>query len=230
MLNKDQWLSSIIGKNVFYIESGLISQLDRSSLPETPALLMAKVPVKNSIDIKHLQDLKFFLIDTNIQLHKIRDRSNFLTKNLNIRFSNPSDKQGVLKIAANSFVYDRFHNDIFITQETANKIKIEWAKNYFRKARGDWMVIAEEEGIVCGFLQLIDGVDGALIIDLIAVDANYRNKGIAQKMINYAIQNCETTSEVVRVGTQIANFPSIALYLKMGFCITSAQYVFHYHS
>ena len=199
MLDKDQWLSSILGKSVFQIDSRFISQLVYSRLPQGPALVMVKVPVSNIDDCKHLQDLNFFLVDTNVQLQKLRDKSSFLTNKLNIRFSNPSDQEGVLKIAANSFTYDRFHNDPDITQESAEKIKVEWAKNYFKNARGNWMVVAEDKGNISGFLQLLHGVDGALIIDLIAVDQNYRHTGVAQRMISFAIQNCETKTKVVRV-------------------------------
>jgi ribosomal protein S18 acetylase RimI-like enzyme len=229
MLEKDQWLSSILRKSAFQVDSRFISQLVYSRLPQGPALVMVKVPVSEIHDCKHLQDLNFFLVDTNVQFQKLRDKNSFQTNNLNIRFSNPSDQEGVLKIAANSFIYDRFHNDPSIKEEDAKKIKEEWAKNFFRNARGDWMIVAEDKGNISGFLQLLHGVDGALIIDLIAVDQNYRHTGVAQSMISFAMQNCETRTEVVRVGTQIANLPSIALYLKMGFSITSAQYVFHYH-
>lgn len=229
MLEKDQWLSSILSKSVFQVDSRFISQLVYSRLPQGPALVMVKVPVSDIYDCKHLQDLNFFLVDTNVQLQKLRDKSSFITNNLNIRFSNPSDQEGVLKIAANSFTYDRFHKDPSIKQEDAKKIKVEWAKNYFRYVRGDWMIVAEDKGHISGFLQLLHGVDGALIIDLIAVDQSYRHTGIAQKMIRFAMQNCETKTDVVRVGTQIANLPSITLYLKMGFCVSTAQYVFHQH-
>jgi GNAT superfamily N-acetyltransferase len=229
MLEKDQWLSSILGKNVFQVDSRLISKLAYSRLPQGPALVIGKVPVSNVQDCKHLQHLNFFLVDTNVQLQKLRDKNSFQTNNLNIRFSNPSDQEGVLKIAANSFIYDRFHNDPSIKEEDAKKIKEEWAKNFFRNARGDWMIVAEDKGNISGFLQLLHGVDGALIIDLIAVDQNYRHTGIAQKMIHFAMQYCETKTAVVRVGTQIANLPSITLYLKMGFSISTAQYVFHQH-
>ena len=229
MLDKDQWLSSILEKSVFQIDSRLVSQLATPHLPQGPALVMVKVPVGNVLDCIHLQKLNFSLVDTNIQLQRLSDKSSFLTNNLTIRFSNPSDQEGVLKIASNSFTYDRFHNDPGIRQEAAEKIKVEWAKNYFKNARGNWMIVAEDEGIISGFLQLLHGVDGALIIDLIAVDQNYRHTKVAQSMIGFAMQNCETRTEVVRVGTQIANLPSIALYLKMGFSITSAQYVYHYH-
>jgi GNAT superfamily N-acetyltransferase len=206
-----------------------MSQLVHTHLPQSPALLMAKIPVGNIHDFQYLQELNFYLVDTNVQFHKLRNKSIFTGDKLNVRFSYLSDQEAILKIATNSFTYDRFHNDLFISKEIANKIKTEWAKNYFRNARGNWMVVAEDEGIISGFLQLIRGADEALIIDLIAVNANYRNKGVAQKMISFAMQNCVTNTEVVRVGTQIANLPSISLYLKMGFFITSAQYVFHRH-
>jgi len=230
MLNKDQWLSSILEKSVFQIDSKFVPQLANCHLPQAPALVTVKVPVSNLLDCAHLQKLNFYLVDTNVQLQKLSDKSIFYKNNLNIRFSNPSDQDGVLKIAANSFTYDRFHMDPAIKQEDAKKIKVEWAKNYFRNARGNWMVVAEDKGCISGFLQLLHGVDGALIIDLIAVDQNYRHTGVAQKMISFAMQNCETKKEVVRVGTQIANLPSIALYLKMGFCFSTAQYVFHHHT
>lgn len=228
-LDKDQWLSSILDKSVFHIDSGFVSQLSHSHLPQGSALVIVKVPVSNVLDCIHLQRLNFSLVDTNVQLQRFSDKSSFLTNTFNIRFSNPADQEEVLKIAADSFTYDRFHKDPSITQEAAKKIKVEWAKNYFKNARGNWMVVAEDGGIIYGFLQLLHGVDGALIIDLIAVDKNYRHTGVAQSMISFAMQNCKTRTEVVRVGTQIANFPSISLYLKMGFTISSAHYVFHYH-
>ncbi|WP_353427844.1 GNAT family N-acetyltransferase [Polynucleobacter sp. MWH-UH19D] len=227
--DKDQWLSSILGKNVFQVDSKFASQLTPSHLPQGPALVMVKVPVSNIRDCKHLQGLNFFLVDTNIQLQKLRDKSGLLVNSMNVRFANPSDEEAILKIAANSFTYDRFHGDPGIAHKTAEKIKVEWAQNYFRGSRGDWMVVAEDGGIVSGFLQLLHGQDGVLIIDLIAVGANYRHKGVAQKMIGFAIQNCEAKIDIVKVGTQIANLPSISLYLKMGFYITSAHYIFHCH-
>jgi ribosomal protein S18 acetylase RimI-like enzyme len=229
MLDKDQWLSSILGKSVFQIDSKLVSQIAEYHLPQDPALVMVKVPVGNVYDCSHLQRLNFFLVDTNVQLQKLSDKSSLLANNLDVRFSKSSDQDAVLKIAANSFIHDRFHNDPDITQEAAEKIKVEWAKNYFMNARGDWMVVAEEGGVISGFLQLLRGVDGALIIDLIAVDQNYRNTGAAQKMISFAMQYCDTRTKVVRVGTQLANIPSISLYLKMGFTVISASYVFHRH-
>jgi ribosomal protein S18 acetylase RimI-like enzyme len=229
IFNQDHWLSSILGKNVFQIDSRLISQLADSHLPKSPALLMAKVAITNFNEFQRLQEQNFYLVDTNVQLHKLRDKSIVQSNKINVRFSNHSDQESILKIAGNSFTYDRFHNDILITQESANKIKVEWAKNYFRNARGNWMIVAEDNGIISGFLQLIHDSDGALIIDLIAVDIYNRHKGIAQKMICFAMQNCETKTEVVRVGTQLGNLPSISLYQKMGFSIMSAQYVFHRH-
>ena len=121
MLDKDQWLSSILGKSVFQIDSGFVSQLANSHLPQGAALVMVKVPVSNVLDCIHLQRLNFSLVDTNVQLQKLSDKSSFLTNNLNIRFSNPSDQEGVLKIAANSFTYDRFHSCLLYTSDAADE-------------------------------------------------------------------------------------------------------------
>jgi hypothetical protein len=88
ILDKDQWLSSILGKSVFQIDSGFVSQLANSHLPQGAALVMVKVPVSNVLDCIHLQRLNFSLVDTNVQLQKLSDKSSSLTNNLTIRFSN----------------------------------------------------------------------------------------------------------------------------------------------
>ena len=48
-------------------------------------------------------------------------------------------------------------------------------------------------------------------------------------MINFATNNLDDF-EYIRVGTQLANVPSLRLYEKLGFYIVDAAYVFHYHS
>jgi hypothetical protein len=63
MLEKDQWLSSILRKSVFQVDSRFISQLVYSRLPQGPALVMVKVPVSDIHDCKHLQDnMAYYLL------------------------------------------------------------------------------------------------------------------------------------------------------------------------
>jgi ribosomal protein S18 acetylase RimI-like enzyme len=134
----------------------------------------------------------------------------------------------VVGLARRSFIYSRFHLDKAIPRETADTLKAEWVGNYFTGKRGDQMVVALVDGTIVGFLQLLYGRDKTVTIDLISVDASQRRKGIASDMIAYAEAECGDFKQI-RVGTQIANVPSIRLYEKIGFRVTGAQYVFHYH-
>jgi ribosomal protein S18 acetylase RimI-like enzyme len=90
------------------------------------------------------------------------------------------------------------------------------------------MVVVEVEGAVVGFLQLLRAADGALVIDLIAVDERYRRRGLGGEMIAF-VEAKAGAGQLIRVGTQIANTASIRLYEGVGFRMTEAQYVFHYH-
>jgi ribosomal protein S18 acetylase RimI-like enzyme len=72
------------------------------------------------------------------------------------------------------------------------------------------------------------GPEGTLIIDLIAVDERHRRKGIATGMIAYAESHCGHF-ETIRVGTQVANIPSLRFYERAGFLVSASNYVFHYH-
>jgi ribosomal protein S18 acetylase RimI-like enzyme len=134
----------------------------------------------------------------------------------------------VVEVAGRSFKYSRFHLDRAIPAELANKIKAAWVGNYFAGRRGQQMVIALVEGTIGGFVQLLYSQDKILTIDLIAVAENQRRKGIAGDMIAFAEAECGPF-EHIRVGTQIANIPSMRLYEKLGFRVTEAHYVFHYH-
>ena len=68
-----------------------------------------------------------------------------------------------------------------------------------------------------------------IVIDLIAVDKEQRRKNVASDMIAFATIN-RSGARSIRVGTQVVNLPSMALYEKLGFQISDAVYVFHYHN
>ena len=132
------------------------------------------------------------------------------------------------EIAARSFFDDRFHRDPAIPKTAADELKRRWATNFFAGERGDWMVVTCVGDRPVGFLQLLRIPDGGLLIDLIAVSAGERGRGLARAMIAFACDNCDCTGQVV-VGTAIVNTRSVSLYENMGFRLCGAQYVFHHH-
>jgi ribosomal protein S18 acetylase RimI-like enzyme len=186
-----------------------------------------KVAVTDVASIAAAQRMGFALIDTSLRFVLPRfdapkqDRPD-------IMFATPDMADAVGEIAARSFVHDRFHRDPAIADSVAEGLKRCWATNFFTGKRGDWMVVASEGDRPAGFLQLLQLPDGALVIDLIAVIAAQRGRGLARAMIAFACKNCDCAGPIV-VATQVGNTPSVRLYEKIGFRLDAAQYVFHHH-
>ena len=226
LLKADNWLTEMLGRPAYHVLSP--NTISQSDLPSKNNFLDARVAVSSIKDLHHLEALDFRLVETNLQL--IRKPAPFATYFSNCRFAIPSDEIAVRTIASTSFFYDRFHLDPDITTAASNNLKSQWAGNFFAGKRGDWMVVALENHLVCGFLQLIQIDYYTICIDLIAVSPNNQGRGIAMAMIAFAASVCLDRPATLAAGTQIANTPSLALYNKLGFVMKTAQYVLHLHT
>lgn len=222
----DPWMTNFLQQQAYQL---LLADASSVSwpLPEGTVFIFAKVAPHDLAAIKWLEMRGFHLIDTNILFDKPVTATKKFVGQCTVRFAKPSDESGVVQVAHNNFIYSRFHLDEAIDNGIANQIKAEWARNYFRGDRGDQMVVAVVEGQVVGFNQLLYK-DDIVTIDLIAVDKYYHRRGIAADMITYA-ETESPQAQRIRVGTQLANLPSIKLYEKLGFRFHQTKYVFHYH-
>lgn len=229
----DQFLSEQLEKDVFRViikkDYNQSNQKMIEDLQSKNVFLYCKIPVENMQAMGHLSALKFQLVETNVTLEKDILMEEEFTFHNEIRLANSQDEEQTVNVAAASFEYSRFHADVKVSKQKANKIKAEWVRNYFKGQRGTDMVIGVIEDRIAGFLQLLKSQD-TLVIDLIAVDPGARNKKMATDMINYAQQYCRGRCVKYRVGTQLVNIPSLNLYQDMGFRIKNKEYVLHYHS
>jgi len=226
-LHPDALLSGLLGCPALHL-TGAPKSLKAQDLPTERAFVDAKVAVTRIDELRHLQDLGFRVVDTNVQLCRVAGP---LQSDIGMcRFAVPEDERLVRDIAASSFSVSRFHLDTKIPKETADQIKAVWAGNFFRGSRGDWMVVAEDENGLAGFLQLLRHGDAAILIDLIAVAEKARGRRLGRAMIGFASQLCLGRPAEVWVGTQIANIRSLNLYSSLGFFYTSATYVLHLHT
>ncbi len=240
ILNYDKWLSEIFSRPVYCMkfDRGLREKLrDEKSkeylalnrfLTSSPIFIYIKVPTEDPQTVQLVEKAGFHLIETNVTYEKEIDKNYAVPDNNCIRLASLNDQNHVTRLAEENFIFSRFHMDPSIPNELANKVKKEWAKNYFSGNRGDKMVIGEINDGVIGFLQILEGEDNTVIIDLIAVDKNHRRKNIASDLIACTELEYDDYS-LIRVGTQISNIPSIRLYEKLGFRLTQSQYIFHYH-
>lgn len=235
----DSWLTAILQCDVYRltIDDMPAEQLKDSSFqlnnlveqkPGVPIFIYTKVATEALSVVKWVEQMGFNLIDTNIAFDKPISSASTLTGQSEVRFAIPTDEAQTVAVARENFIYSRFHLDSAIPRQAADTVKAEWVRNYFWGRRGQQMVVAEVEGRIAGFLQLLYGPGKTLVIDLIAVDKTQRRKAIASDMIAFAEANCGEFTHI-RVGTQIANIPSLRLYEKIGFRVTEAHYVFHYH-
>lgn len=178
---------------------------------------------------QELSDQGFYVVDTRVTLEKKQpfDFPVLSPEGYSIREALPNDENQVVAIAASSFSCSRFHNDPAISKILANKVKKEWARNFFRGKRGDAMIVAVQDEKIVGFNLLLIKKD-ILIIDLIAVDAAHRQRGLASAMVTAAAAT--PGINLMRVGTQLLNIPSLRAYEKIGFAVIDTEHVWHCHT
>ena len=237
-ISTDEWLSEITNREVYKaVIDGpffkMVSSRRSNDLSEKckikPVFIYSKVPTNEIKYIKLLIGYGFYLVDTNVVFDNDSNLTGCIRGNVIIRLANREDEAQTIDVARKAFIYSRFHLDDQFSQETADLIKAEWVRNFFNGKRGKYMIVAEVEKKIVGFTQLLVSPDNDMItIDLIGVDSLYRRNGIANDMILNITKLCNKYDKII-VGTQISNIPSIRLYEKMGFRMTSSQYVFHYH-
>ncbi len=235
-LKTDVWLSKILERDVYRLiidESsidgdGFVEHESFAALKSARAFAYAKTAVDFMPGIRSLIRMGFTLVDTNVFFSKPIGQPDCESGMYEIQSASAEHEDQVADLAYGSFEFSRFHLDPLIPNELANRVKAEWTRSYFRGQRGDQMMVATLDGVVAGFVLLIGGDDRTWIIDLIAVDRRHRGQGVARGMVSHMEEHAEGFTRV-RVGTQLANIPSIRLYAQLGFVMDEAHYVFHHH-
>lgn len=227
MLKIDKWLSTQLRYPAYNINN-IDKSFDFSKYRRKKILISIKSNkrIKNSF----LKKNKIKLVEKNITFFK-NSKKKKLERNYfkNIRFSNYFDKKKILDIAENSFINSRFFKDKNIKKKVARKIKRDWVLNFFRKKRGEYLIISECNKKVVGFLLILKNKND-YIIDLIAVKKKYQNLGFGTKMIRF-LENIVLKRNKVKiyVSTQSNNKDSIKLYIKNKFKVKYRKYVYHFN-
>ena len=245
-IDRDTWLSEAFGYSVFrvtVIEAGAKSPDDMASDlglpdPERPVaekiFYYAKVPA-GRVEILHsLLPFGFKVVDVNVIYSRSPDESigTFDASSVSVLDMIPDHHDAVLDIAESSFDYSRFHLDPEIPNETANSIKREWIANYVSKKRGEELLVALLDGKPAGFLAILATESQGRrcrVIDLVAVNRQSRGRGIGNALVRSFIQRYAGVCDLLRVGTQAANIPSVRLYERSGFLLEETIYVMHAH-
>lgn len=235
----DLWLRSIFGYDVFRVsdfrlDSDNQNELNSAIQSSQNAFFFMKIPVGQSGVLRAALNLGFQIADINVTLERKpesldppKERPEYI-----IRDAYQNECTSVSEIAGVCFIRSRFHQDPRIPKDIANTIKRRWVENYFRGERGDSIIVAEVSGKPVGFLaidKILDKNQEIRVIDLIGVHPKFHGRGIGKRMVNFFISDSVTKCNLLRVGTQIINLPSLHLYEKCGFRLSDSVYVLHAH-
>jgi ribosomal protein S18 acetylase RimI-like enzyme len=221
---KDIWLSAQLGRPSYRCEKGgaeaLIEELDGQ-----PSFAYARISCDDAEAAVAMQAAGFRVVDVNLGFTKAITKA---SPNAVIRDAAASEENAVANLAGQAYRFSRFHLDPGFSAKEAGKLKEAWVRNFFRGQRGDRLFVAEHDGKISGFLLALC-TDETCVIDLIAVDQDSRRRGLAADLIA-AFENAFPRMKYISAGTQAANIPSVRLYEKLGFRLTSSQYLLHRHS
>jgi len=220
----DEWLTSALSKKSYFVKR----IQDSYTEPKDAELLFSKCQVNDLDQFYKFQSNGYNVIECSVNLIKIVDKKFDFQSDKTLRLAKISDKDGIKKIAKESFINDRFHSDPKISNKVASRLKEEWVDNFFKGRRGDEMIVAYEKDEILGFILLIYANDFA-VIDLIAVSQRHRRLGIAKKMIQFLFLLAREKFKFINVGTQLNNLSALNLYLSLGFEINDAKYTLHKH-
>jgi GNAT superfamily N-acetyltransferase len=174
-------------------------------------------------------ETKAFLTDVNMQFSKQVNPS-INIQNMNVFISNffPWNEQ-VLHIARTSYKYSRFFNDPYLPKIESSQVYAKWTQDAFDK-EDKYFVVSKSNDYVLGYLLFsINNDISTAIIELLAVNENYRGNQIGTSLINqlemFLLQH---EIKKIQVGTQLDNGAAIKFYLKNGFHYVSCSSIYHY--
>lgn len=220
---RDTWLTDTLGYPVYRVT-------DEGDVPSAAgrSLTYAKIRVEDVDAVRRLTELGFAVVDVNVTLSRAPEPTPALEPEPTVETARPEHYAALLDVAGSCFRTSRFHLDPAIDDELANRVKREWIRSYVEGRRGVELLAALVDGSPAGFLAVLEQ-DGLRTIDLVGVSLSHQGRGVGTALVAAFIARHGLSARELRVGTQIANVPSLRLYARAGFSIASASYVLHLH-
>lgn len=116
----DDWLSRILKRPAYSLKK-FNTNLKQKDLPKGKKFIWSKVSVNDIKRLVCLENLGFYVVDTNVNF--ILSENINTPKTSNLRFAKQSDEKQVRALAKNAFKQSRFYKDPKIPNKIASKIK-----------------------------------------------------------------------------------------------------------
>lgn len=136
-------------------------------------------------------------------------------------------KDKLFDLAIQSGIYSRYNTDKLIGQKNFERMYHLWMENSLNKKIASEVLIFIENNQPAGFVTLGEK-SGRADIGIIAVDEQFRGKGIGKELMLAAESwfSAQGYNEI-QVVTQGDNKPACGLYERMGYKIESETFFYH---
>lgn len=180
-------------------------------------------PVGEWARLRALEEAGFRLVDGILSFTKSISSTPIASGGANaVRAHLGGDTEAVVSLAIATFKRSRFHNDSAISNEAADRLHGEWARNSCTGQAAKAVLVVEDGSHLGGFITCKFGADPSIgVIDLVGVDPRSAGKGFGRALVEaseawFAQNGCKS----IQVQTQIDNFAAIRLYFGTGFVPT----------
>lgn len=123
------------------------------------------------------------------------------------------------------------NNDIIKIIELGTILNDNFAKTYDLSnylKNDNYIILVNEEEIINGFIIIYKNID-YFELEAIAVDINYRKKGIASKLFDFFINKYTKNNDSILLEVASNNKAAINLYNKLGFEVISVRKKYYKH-
>tara|TARA_B100000029_G_scaffold506476_1_gene589297 strand:+ start:141 stop:830 length:690 start_codon:yes stop_codon:yes gene_type:complete len=224
LIKKDNFVESLLGINSYLITTNKRTEkkFDRLQRIVSPSFITLKSKFLISKLLK--EKIKASLICKQITFKKKYKKNSDNTKNC--RLVRKFDLKPLRNISLENSSNSHFVQDKRLPYNFRKKFRFNWLNNFFKKKRGDLLVVYEKKNIF-GFIMLIIKKN-TYVIDLIVTSKKKRKLGVARSLINFINNNyLKKKKSSIIAGTQSNNLSAIKLYNKMGFKKIREEYVYH---
>jgi len=133
----------------------------------------------------------------------------------------------ILEIALQSGVYSRFKRDPEFHNNEYEKLYTEWITKSMSGDIALAVLVFYIDGDEAGLITVGDK-NGIADIGLLAVDQNYRGKGIGKKLVKNAEVFAKNIGfDKIQVVSQLDNQIACSLYEKCGFSVLKTENIYH---
>jgi ribosomal protein S18 acetylase RimI-like enzyme len=196
-------------------------------------LAIARVPTDDPAAVQALEATGFRLMDTLVTYVFDSERSALSGAggSVLVRPATPDDRDAVVGLASSVFARygGHYHADPRLDRAACDAVYTDWTERSLASRGPDREVfVAADDDAILGSIIMRVGDDGRGRVDLGAVAATARGRGVYPALLAAGVRWCIGRGmPVVAAPTQITNIAAQRAYTRFGFAIESSVYTLH---